>query len=637
MLRSAPLLLLLGAALLSAPGAARAQEEGRVRIRARSQLVLAEEGRGVLAGGRTAEVRLLLTLRDGPSGEPLKGQALALTLEGEPDGKGRAPRATQALRTGEDGQALATFSGLRAGRYGALARFAGDALRDSAQASLTLDLRRRGAQLSLSAPARAPLLGELAITVDLRDGDVPLPGPVALRVGVQPARLELREGRGRAALRLDPQALPGLRGGALVPVEASYAGDAFHDGRAERREVLVTTQVELALDAAPRGGDVAQGAALALRGEARDEDGPLGGESVELLALPEGARAGEAGPVPGERVLGAATVDRQGRFEVRLGRLELPLGPALVVASLTPARAHRLPARSEPLRLQVLAPEPVSLTYFLVPLALTALAIAAALLYRRRAWLGAHLGALLARLRPARAEAEPEDRAGELDPARAPQPGVTLRPRSTVQSILARPDFTIAGQVHDAAFGGPVLADVTVGGAEPLRCDERGRFLLPLLPPGRHEVEVQAEGYLPERFVAQLPHRGELRAVQVALLPIRARIMAAWREAAAPLLPPAEAATATPRELLRQVREALQAAAEGRSLQRRGAPLAAVPPLALGRLTDVVEETYYSGRQPDAAALREVEALCAEIRAAAPPKEPGRAGDGRQRAAPVPF
>jgi hypothetical protein len=125
-------------------------------------------------------------------------------------------------------------------------------------------------------------------------------------------------------------------------------------------------------------------------------------------------------------------------------------------------------------------------------------------------------------------------------------------------------------------------------------CDRRGRFSVENLPAGRCLFTIFAPGYLPVRFERDLPHRGELRGVRVNLMPLRAEILALYKQVTLGFLPELRFGELwTPRELCDHVR-------------RTGAV-----PDALGALARLLEESYYSPRLPGEDALAEAVRLAA--------------------------
>jgi hypothetical protein len=184
------------------------------------------------------------------------------------------------------------------------------------------------------------------------------------------------------------------------------------------------------------------------------------------------------------------------------------------------------------------------------------------------------------------------------------EPGVSLSQGRRLAGLTLRRtvDTTLDGQVVDASFGRPVggaavtLQPAAAGSGSPdsdskrgrtVQAGEDGRFTVSQLPAGRYLVEVTASGYLPQRFAAAVPHRGELRGVSVRLEPLRVRLLGQWQRVAQRLLgQESRLRTATPRELLEQFGRLRTAAAVGYGATARD----------LQRLTDLVEQAYYSPR-----------------------------------------
>jgi len=111
---------------------------------------------------------------------------------------------------------------------------------------------------------------------------------------------------------------------------------------------------------------------------------------------------------------------------------------------------------------------------------------------------------------------------------------------------------------------------------------------------------VRAPGFVTERFLIAVPHRGELRDVRIDLVPVRVQVIELYRDTILALLPdPDRLWVWTPREVLTRV-------------PPPGGPGAA----ALPSLTDLVEETYYSGRAPDESVIDRARLFAAGRRAA---------------------
>ena len=84
--------------------------------------------------------------------------------------------------------------------------------------------------------------------------------------------------------------------------------------------------------------------------------------------------------------------------------------------------------------------------------------------------------------------------------------------------------------------------------------DAAGKFKVPGLAAGLHEIKVTKPGYVSEIFHVQIHHRGSLHGIRVDLVQVRVRLLEIYRKATLPLLPEENLwACWTPRELTRHV------------------------------------------------------------------------------------
>lgn len=656
-----------GMAALLQPPAAAAQEPVMIDVRGRTQLRL-REGARVRSSGASYQLTVSVELDDGQE----RGRTESDLPAGptEPGGADADPRrsfaeqrvrlrlrtaddelAQQTATTGRDGSATVSLGELPAGSYTVVADYIGDEHRDPAHAELQVDLGRQPVLLNLSAPSQAPRNGELSLQLTLISEGVGLSDTVT--VSLDSVRRPVRLVRGFAQTAIPLRGLPALRKGQVLNILASYSGDPLHTSALARRTVLLTSQarVTLELGSAPGGraaavGEIAQGSALVAVGTVTDEEGPLSGEPVDLEVSeqPGGERLGEspasptAPPARGAdelprllRAVASGVTDRGGRFRIVIPHLPLHPGPAVLAAQVTPRYRYVLPARAPELPITVLPPEPVSAFYYLLPLGATVLG---ALMWLAGRWLRPHVLSLLAEWHKRRPEASPPPGAAASQSAPAlsasevslGEPGVSLAQSRRLTGLTLRRtvDTTLEGQVLDASFGRPVSGAVLTvqptaalgpGASEPqlartVNASHEGRFAVSQLAAGRYVVEVTAPGYLPQSFPAAMPHRGELRGISVRLLPIRVRLLGEWRRVAQSLIDQeSRLRTATPRELLEQ------------AARLRGAALAyGAAGDALARLTDLVEQAYYSPRICTPQMLAEAEHLAGVLlQAGAPP------------------
>ncbi|MEM9196184.1 MAG: carboxypeptidase-like regulatory domain-containing protein, partial [Myxococcota bacterium] len=180
-------------------------------------------------------------------------------------------------------------------------------------------------------------------------------------------------------------------------------------------------------------------------------------------------------------------------------------------------------------------------------------------------------------------------------------------PKAGVQAgtrTRRRPEFKgLAGTVRDAGDGAPLEgAAVRLDGrpTHSVVTDAEGRFDLGDLPEGRYELRAVRRGYDPVTATVTIPHRGEWSNAEIRLMSLRDRVLAPFRNVVLPLLPSRDGwSVQTNREAARAAQGAL--------------------PSDLSALEKRVEHLYYGPEPPEDLAIREVEAMSAEV--APPPKE----------------
>lgn len=533
-------------------------------------------------------------------------------------------------------------------------------------------------------------VGPVEMTVRAGD-DGAVSGPVLHRETLHVSPIATG-GDGQAHnLYLDRREKPGR----VLMVTARFAGDQDTAPAVAGRETLIVTQARVTLEAAhPPAGttvgwargvaavsvgtavpdtlEIAQGGGLLLTGTLYDSIGPLAGELVDIEAS-QSVDSGDAAPSPSpspsaddvpsarmapaapplRRLLGTAVTDDAGRFRLHIARLPLRVAPAHLVAKAVPARRYIRPAISDEVRILVGPPEPVSLWPFVIPLLLTALLAALV-------WAARFLAPRIAAWRAARQarkraqavlDAPANSAVGSVSasqPALVGPAGVSLGSARSALSLRRTLDSGVDGTVVDSAFGHIVVEATVV--ATPLlpdqaaeqratSCDGDGRFALPQLRAGRWVLRVTAPGYQPQEFAATVPHRGELRAVTVRLLPLRAQVVAAWQRVAAAYYGDAGAVqTRTPQDFLRDAVAPVPSASDGKpSVQSASRPLRTpLPAHALGplrRLTALVEAGYYSRRVCSEEMLQESLRLATELM---PEGAPRPAADAAPRAESAP-
>lgn len=621
------------------PSLGQADDSATVHIRAHSRLRLREGERG---GSRNRYyLNVAVQLYDNQPREDdddgvdrsFSGQRVRLDLLSE-----GAVVARELVATDASGAASHRFTGLSAGGYRVLAHYDGDAERDQSDAFIDVALDRRPTELDLELPTEVFLRDPVPVKLALRTSDRPLSGTVMLTFGDRPAKGVLVGLQGRSeSIELKPPPVPGT----LLKVEARFPGSDEYAPALVVRELQILTQARVSLEAAARssrgsrgdGLEVAQGGKLVVSGTAFDDSGPLIGETVDILSDISGEK----------RHLGSVLTDAYGHYELRVPKLHLRVGSAFLISQVTPRRRHVVPGRSAELPLTVLPPEPVSLLYFIVPLAGTALVLLSLLAARA---LRPRIALWLARLRDRRsrtAASIPDELRSSLRPSlpATGEAGVQLGQKASL-TLRRTIDSTIDGVVHDAVFG-PAIAgaslEVLPGGSRVTTTDAEGRFVFSQLPAGRYTIRVRAPGFVDEEFAASVPHRGDLRGITVRLMPLRARLFAEWQRVAELFYGDKDDLVAkTPHELLVEAEQP-----SGKAKKKGGQPIADLR--RLRRLTALVEQGYYSRHLCTQEMLDEAARLAAALLPAAtaahapgqPP--PGAAGprDIRAPGAPRPL
>ncbi|MCA9521708.1 MAG: carboxypeptidase regulatory-like domain-containing protein, partial [Myxococcales bacterium] len=282
--------------------------------------------------------------------------------------------------------------------------------------------------------------------------------------------------------------------------------------------------------------------------------------------------------VDGRRRISATKSDAFGRYRIVLGPHEIPTGRlrlAAIYRSESPAIAS---ARSKDVRLFVPTFPSIPLRYYLLPLLLL-LPLGAYLAIRRAPWTR-WLRWLRRRLRPA------EQRSPELLRVLRPQviESAPIDPASSRQR--AATEHEVVGQAWDAIGRHPIagVAISVIGNAGEMlaetETDAHGRFSLGRIPSGRHRLSSRHAEYADESVPITLPHRGQLIGFRFNMLPLRALLLASYRELLDHAFPARQVwGVDTPREALRLLMERLP---KGHAELRQA--------------TDVFEHLYYGDR-----------------------------------------
>jgi len=570
-------------------GAAGLHAQPTLEVRGRMRLELERVqrvGRGLAVTG---------VILDEALGEPMAGWTVALRLLREDELGRQSFVYGHAVPADLDGVFRFEVPNLSRARYLVQLSALGDErYAEPVPIDREIDLARRAIELRLFVPSEQPSTNPSlpvaieAIALDRGStsaADAPHEQdlPVELELdGRAIATLLLKDGRVSTALVLPPAAA-----GKELVLRAHFAGDETRGAAEASARVRLVEPATLRLQAEP--SRAAGGADITLSGRLRF--GPRATAGLPVIVRRVAAVDEDGSPIDGESIV--VTTGEDGTFSTTLRAPSLG-SRASFEAAFTTAEAKQRglqPATSE-LVVVELTPR-LSLEGVARRPAGTALVVTALLLL---ALLALRLLSALVRRRAAR-----QTPSGELPTAASPRVGVAQRILGTLR-ISA--DRRVAGQVIESDRGRP-LPGVRVqlqleGAAEERITDEEGRFSFGELPSGPVELRFTRDAYVTTTRRGLLPHRGELAVLDIALLPLRARLLRLYGEALAPYLPGRDQlGPRTPREL-----ESLVLARTTGPLFDRG---------ALRSLRHVVEESCFgaAGAQPESLQRleREVERL----------------------------
>lgn len=432
------------------------------------------------------------------------------------------------------------------------------------QSSLAEEADPELTPVTLSFEARPTATG-VALTVTATAGSSTFDAPLQLFVD-RPGSDEMKEvARGTAGTAIELTRKQ-LGGAGTRRFRADYAGDDTHQPASVTGtyELTSASKTSLSVDET----SMAYEDTLTASGAITDEDGTgLAGAAVTLVS--------------GDRRLAQGVSDSAGRYRFRVEGEILGVGTVALQTLAEPGGAVQL-SRSEPMVVKVAPPQPVPIAYTFLAFAATGLAAAAFFLARTKPW-----------KRFAKEEAPAQQ---VVQNAEAQQGGLVVNKPSLVSTLRRASDHGFSGAVRDTVRGRPVpgavvhihrrgegqAAAAADGGAPAVEfravAGEDGSFTIEELAAGEWTASVSASSHITEAFPIVVPHRGELRGVRVDLVPVREKVFLLYQRAAMPVLPdPKLWGVWSPRQVVDHVR-------------------ATRPSPALAKLTDFVEEVYFSAR-----------------------------------------
>lgn len=365
-------------------------------------------------------------------------------------------------------------------------------------------------------------------------------------------------------------------GAGVKRLSARFAGDATHTAATAEATFTFTTATRI--DLALGKSTVSFEGTIKVKGKVIDDDGaPVPQVAVAITA--------------DDQRVGATTTGADGTYHLAIGGERLGTGRHTLQAAVESKDVWLTSSRSGPAFVTIGTPRPAPTGITLIAFGATAVTALGFILARRR-----RDAKVITPTAPAAAGAP--DPVGGFELAR---PGL-------VSTLRRANDHGFAGLVRDAVRSRPLAtAEVRLsqGGQDMSTVtDADGRFALEQLAPGEWRARVSAAGHVSERFMVTVPHRGELRGVQIDLVPVREKVWSLYRRAAQPKLPNPELwGIWSPRQIVEHV--------------RTGAPTP-----AFSELTAFVEEAFFSARVPEESLLpgaeQKVQAALAERAAGVP-------------------
>lgn len=557
-----------------------------IRVRAQGQLAASASAAGTLVqvgGSLTDEV-----------GHGLPQRPIELRFVDEATGE---VVADERVFTGRGG-GFEAWRELAPGRWRVDVVFPGSEHVTSARVTRLVETVPAEVELSVRAPGF--IRGEPRIVpfkIRARIGDVGLEGRAEVYVnGARLSSVELDQ-FGRATADVAPALATGINS-----VEARIPASRYRSRATAQTSVRVSETVgvearlEEVFERLERG--------LAVVGHVYDDEGLIPNARVEVnLVLVQAADADERLPADAdEDYVQTTQTGEDGSFRVFFPGEDLPDG-------IWQAEVQVVPDLGGPVRAQVeqLELDRTASRWTLNALGILGLLAGLALL-GQRAW---RIGLIwFAEWRRRRELMRREEQAFAEEERLVPE----VLPAEAGGSHRDRAATTVGGLVWDVWRERPITdarLSVVGGDGQPVRTtasDGAGRFALQDLPPGRHEIVIEADGFVPARMDAKIPHDGDLARVRLSLVAVPLKIRRLYQSVVATLEGEDLWGRLSPREIERVLLEVAievdrAAARQGvdsqfvERLRRRLETSDDLDPQALvAVMTAIVEETYFSGR-----------------------------------------
>ncbi len=435
---------------------------------------------------------------------------------------------------------------------------------DSAHLEMAdFDIERRPLELRLDMPVTLPdTATELELKILATSDERPVDG-LQVEVFLADIGEELRSigrpqtNRGEAVV-LVPQEQLGEAG--RKRIEVRFAGDQNHDAATVQSLFQITSSSSLSLRS--EGSDFSFGELVRTSGRLENGRGDPIAQAVISLE------------VQSQRI-GSTKTDERGDFLLTIDSEELGSGPAIALQAVyRPTESWKASTKSPPITIAIGERKPISMSLALAAFAITGLGLLSFIGLRARPW-------------------ERWRRSDKGDDMDQPQPDDMVEALPKTGLVTSRSKLTstlrkahhqdIQGKVRNVMTQEVIaLAHIAVSGtpAQVSQTNAKGEFRTAVLKAGEHQVRITAEGFVSEEFRVEIPHRGEYHNTTIDLLPVREKIFMLYKDALRPRLPdPKLWGIWTPRQILDHVRRSN-------------------PNTELAALTDFVEESFFSQRNP---------------------------------------
>ncbi|MCP4449017.1 MAG: carboxypeptidase regulatory-like domain-containing protein [Myxococcales bacterium] len=425
------------------------------------------------------------------------------------------------------------------------------------------DVEKRPLELQLSAPSTlADTESELDLMIHVSSEGQPLSLALEIFLGSTGGPLHRvasaqTNHQGEALVKIAQEQL-GKAG--RKRVELRFAGDESFDAATASSLFQITSSATVKLEAG--GSEFDYGDTIPVSGRLEDGRGEAIKDAVISLE------------VQGQRIASAKT-DEWGDFRIPIDSEELGSGTSIAVQAVyRPIEDWKAAAHSPPITITIGQRKPFPLSLALAAFVVTGLGLVTFVGLRTRPW---------ERFRASSAVGRDEEVVAEDAPEIPPVTGLSAGRPKLSRTFRKAHFMDFEGTVRDAVTKECIgFARVEVEGpsSQVLNTNVLGSFRTSALYEGEHLIRISADGYVSEQCRVTTPHRGEFHSTTINMLPVREKIFSLYKDALRPRLPdPKLWGIWTPRQILDHIKSSH-------------------PNASLTALTDFVEESFFSQRNP---------------------------------------